>query len=234
MKEHSMSRADTPFNQAHAQTYAAGPPRLVPGFDGLQRMMSMLLAETVPTRGEVLVLGAGGGLELNTLAGDHPNWTFDGVDPSGDMLDAAKHTAGRHLDRIRLHQGYVETAPEGPFDAAVCLFTFHFIARAQRLPTLLHLRRRLNSGAPLVLAHISMPEQTRSTWIARHVAYAQTDPSKVEQARHALATRLTILAPEEEEAMMQEAGFSEVSLFYAALGFRGWITYAGQSGPRSE
>ncbi|RYE53695.1 MAG: methyltransferase, partial [Hyphomicrobiales bacterium] len=39
--------------------------------------------------------------------------------------------------------------------------------------------------------------------------------------------RLTILPPEEEEAMLREAGFTDISLFYSAFSFRGWVAYAG-------
>ena len=53
-----------------------------------------------------------------------------------------------------------------------------------------------------------------------------TDPARLENSRHAIATRLTILTPQEEEAMLTEAGFSNVSLFYAGLSFRGWLSYA--------
>ena len=35
-----------------------------------------------------------------------------------------------------------------------------------------------------------------------------------------------ILAPEHDEAILCEAGFSNVSLFYAAFSFRGWVAYA--------
>lgn len=42
--------------------YAEGPSRQVPGFHALQQMSALLLAETVPPDGQVLVLGAGGGL----------------------------------------------------------------------------------------------------------------------------------------------------------------------------
>ena len=52
------------FDQ-HAAGYGAGPPRQVPGFASLHRMVTMLLAERVPANGRVLVLGAGGGLELD-------------------------------------------------------------------------------------------------------------------------------------------------------------------------
>lgn len=220
---------DTPFSGTAASSYASGPPRLVPGFASLHRMMSMLLAERAPTDARVLVLGAGGGLELKALADDHPGWTFDGIDPSADMLRLAEQIVGPHLGRVALKEGYIGDAPAGPFDAATCLLTLHFVPRDQRLPTLQELRRRLKPGAPFVVAHISFPqaEPERSLWIARHVAFANTDPANVERAREAIGTRLTILAPEEEEAMLHEAGFVDVSLFYAGLSFRGWVAYAG-------
>jgi tRNA (cmo5U34)-methyltransferase len=188
----------------------------------------MLLAERVPSHGRVLVLGAGGGLELKALADDHPGWTFDGVDPSVDMLRIAEQIAGPHIARIRLHQGYIDAAPEGPFDGALSLLTFHFIPRDQRLATLRELHRRLTPGGPFVVAHISLPqaEPERSIWINRHVAFGGTDPASVERARQAIATRLSILSPEEDEAMLGEAGFSDVGLFYAGLSFRGWVGYA--------
>jgi tRNA (cmo5U34)-methyltransferase len=189
------------------------------------------LAERVPSTGRVLVLGAGGGLELRAFAEAHAGWTFDGVDPSGDMVELARRTVGEHGDRIAFHQAYVDGAPEGPFDGATCLLTFHFIPHDQRLETLKQLRRRLKPGAPLILAHISFPqtEPERSLWVARHVAYSAADgadPALLESARQAIGTRLSILAPEEEDAMMRGAGFADVSLFYAGLSFKGWVAYA--------
>ena len=215
------------FGAGHASTYAAGTPRKVPGFDGLHAMTSQLLAERVPENGKILVLGAGGGLELKSLADTHPGWSFDGVDPSSDMLAAARETIGAHAARVHLYEGYIEDAPDGPFDGAVCLLTFHFIGRENRLETLGHIRRRLVPGAPFVLAHISFAqtEPERSQWIARHIAFGGGDPHS-QAAQTAIATKLTILAPEQEEAMLAEAGFTDIALFYAGLSFRGWVCYA--------
>jgi tRNA (cmo5U34)-methyltransferase len=219
----------SPFNGQHAASYAEGPPRQVPGFAGLHRMMALLLAERTPPDGRVLVLGAGGGLELKALAEAQPGWVFDGVDPSTAMLELAEQMVGPHRERVRLHEGYIESAPDGPFDAATCILTLHFVPREQRLETLRQIRRRLKPGAPFVVAHISFSqaEPERSLWIARHVAFGGTDPAHAESARQAIGSRLSILAPEEEEAMLEEAGFGSVSLFYAGLSFRGWVAYAG-------
>ena len=220
------------FNEHAAASYIEGPPRQVPGYAGLLRMTTLLLAERMPDAGRVLVLGAGGGLELRAFADAHPQWSFDGVDPSAPMLRLAAQTLGSHAQRARLHEGYIQAAPEGPFDAATCILTMHFVPREQRLDTLQQLRRRLKPGAPFVLAHISFPqtEPERSLWIARHVAFGSPDgvpAAQLESARQAIGTRLSLLAPEEEEELLRQAGFFDVSLFYAAFSFRGWVAYAG-------
>lgn len=220
-----------PFDAQAARHYAEGPPRQVPGFAGLHRMMNLLLVETLPSDAHILVLGAGGGLELKAMADFRAGWRFSGVDPSADMLGLARQITAEHAARIDLTEGYIDAAPEGPFDAATSLLTFHFIPRDQRLETLRQIRRRLKPGAPFILAHISFPqtEPERSTWIARHVAYGQADdvdPAVSAKAREAVGTRLTILAPEEEEAMVREAGFAGITPFYAAFSFRGWVAYA--------
>lgn len=219
------------FDAQAAAGYAERPKRQVPGLEGLHVMTSMLLGERVPVDGRVLVLGAGGGLELKALAEAHAGWRFDGVDPSADMLALAGQVIGPLAPRIALHEGYVDDAPDGPFDGAVSLLTFHFIAREQRLETLRQLRRRLRPGAPLVLAHISFAqdEPARSQWIARHAGFAQgvtASGAQLDTALQTMGTKLTILAPEEEEAMLEEAGFGDVSLFYAGMSFRGWVAYS--------
>ena len=129
--------------------YADSPPRIVPGFESMQRMTALLLAERVPADGRVLVIGAGGGLELKTFAQHYPGWTFVGVDPSAAMLQLARQTLGSLAPRVTLHQGYTANAPEGPFDGATCLLTLHFLHLEERRRTLAEIHRRLKPGAPL-------------------------------------------------------------------------------------
>ena len=41
-----------------------------------------------------------------------------------------------------------------------------------------------------------------------------------------MAEKLTILPPQAEEDLLRQAGFGDVTLFYAALAFRGWVATA--------
>ncbi|MGA7437068.1 MAG: class I SAM-dependent methyltransferase [Luteibacter sp.] len=215
--------------------YAQGPVRQVPGFHGMQQMVSLLLAEAVPSEGHVLVLGAGGGLELKVFAEGHPGWSFTGVDPSSEMLGLAATTLGALGSRVDLCEGYVETAPEGPFDGATCLLTLHFLTAEERLHTLRELRRRLKPGAPLVVAHHSfaLGDGEKERWLGRYAAFAVASgvPAKdAANAASAISSRLPLLSPEEDVALMREAGFVDVELFFAGFTFRGWVAYAPKAG----
>lgn len=227
-----MSKATDAFADPQAVArYAEGPPRIVPGFADLQRMAMLLLAERAPQEARVLVVGAGGGLELKLFAENQRNWRFDGVDPSAEMLKLAESTLGPLISHVHLHHGYIDVAPEGPFDAAACLLTLHFVPREERSRLIREIQRRLKPGAPLVVAHLSFPqsEHERSLWLSRYVSFAVAsgvDPDKAANARTAIDAQLPILAPEQDEAILRDGGFTNVSLFYAGFAFRGWVGYA--------
>lgn len=211
--------------------YAEGPARQVPGFADLQRMVALLLAERLGEDAHLLVLGAGGGLELEALAAFRPGWRFTGADPSAEMLAAAATRIAPHAPRVALHHGYIDSAPAGPFDGATCLLTLHFVPREARVPTLSALRARLKPGAPLVVAHHSFPQapEQKALWLARYAAFAAASGVAEDKAREAarrIGADLPILSPEADEASLRDAGFADVGLFHAGFTFRGWVATA--------
>lgn len=219
-----MSERADPFSDPRAVAhYAEGAMRNVPGYQAMQRMTTLLLAERVPEVARVLILGAGGGLELKVFAEAHPSWAFDGVDPSAAMLELAQQNLGPMASRAAFHQGYIGDAPVGPFDAATCLLTLHFMTIEERRHSVAEIHRRLEPGAPFAVAHFSIPQgDERAVWLSRFAAYAGIDRGQVAM----IDSHLTILPPEQDEAMLREGGFSNVSLFYVGLTFRGWVAYA--------
>ncbi|WP_370677320.1 class I SAM-dependent methyltransferase [Pleomorphomonas sp. PLEO] len=210
--------------------YAEETPYKVPGLADLHRMAMLLLAEHASQDAEILVLGAGGGLELKVFAEAQPDWRLLGVDPSAEMLDLARRIVGGFAPRVSLQQGYIDDAPDGPFGGATCLLTLHFLEAEERLHVLKALRRRLKPGAPLVVAHHSCPiGGDLLSWLTRSVAFADRAPADFEKASASAATmmaRLPILSSDEDEALFYRAGFSEVTLFYAGFSFRGWVGFA--------
>jgi tRNA (cmo5U34)-methyltransferase len=211
--------------------YTEGPRRFVPGFADLHRMTHILLAERAAPDARVLVLGAGGGLELKALAEAEPGWHFVGVDPAEAMLKLAEQALGPLMARVQLQQGYIDDAPDGPFDAATCLLTLHFLEAGERCRTAKEIHRRLKPGAPFVAAHSSFPQagDARMQWLSRYAAYAiasGADPDQANNARTAVDANLSLLNPEHDAQVLRDAGFRDVELFYAAFTWRGWIGYA--------
>lgn len=219
------------FNDQNAVThYIGGVIKKVPGLQALHRMSELLLAEVVPEDGHVLVLGAGGGLELKAFAEARPGWRLVGVDPSAPMLRLAEETLGALTSHVELIEGYIDAAPETAFDGAVCLLTLHFLTPDERLRTLREIRRRLKPGAPLVVAHHSFDksDEGKARWLRRYAAFASTagmPDSSAGATIAAMSERLPVLAPDVEVELLEQAGFEGIELFYAAFTFRGWVAY---------
>lgn len=203
----------------------------VPGLLDMQRMARLLLEERVPADGTVLVLGAGGGMELRAFTEAQPGWHFRAVDPSAPMLDMARQRLGPLASRVAFTEGYIDDAPEELFDGAACLLTLHFLPAGQRLHTLKAMRRRLKPGAPLVVAHHSYPQDDaqKGRWLQRFAAFSASSGIALDVAHtvDSMARLLPALSPEQDVALLHEAGFGTVELFYAAFSFRGWVAYAG-------
>lgn len=194
--------------------YASNLSRNVPGVEVLHRLTDQILAETVPSAGRILVVGAGGGAEMTYLADRHEGWRFDGVDPSAPMLQLARETMGSRATRATLCEGYVDQAPMGPFDAATCILTLHFLPYDERVRTLYEIRRRLRPGASLLTFHHSVPSgPLRLTWLERATRYAvgDGDPAEIASRATGLAAHLPILTPEEDEAALAQAGFRDIA-----------------------
>jgi tRNA (cmo5U34)-methyltransferase len=219
-------------NPGVVDAYADRVAQNVPAYRDIHRMASVLIDEHAPPDARVLVLGAGGGLETKAFAAAHPGWTFDAVDPSAAMLDLATKTLGPSASRVRMHRGYVDDAPPGPFDAATSLLTLHFLPHDERRRTVAEVRRRLAPGAPLVVMHLSFPQRDdaeRELWMGRHCAIlvaSGIDPADAEKARTTVAAEVPVLTPEQDRAILREAGFTDVTEFFSAFTFRGWVGYA--------
>lgn len=193
-------------------------------------MAMLLLAECAPRTEDILVYGAGSGLELMAFANAQPDWWLCGIDPSAEMLDLARKTLGPLQECVDLLQGYFADAPFGPFDGATCLLTLHFLTREERLEVLQEIRCCLRPGARLVVAHHSFSSgDDPKPWMMRSILFADRnahDREKASASAEIMVERLPLLSSDDEQALLDQAGFSDVALFYAAFSFRGWIATA--------
>jgi tRNA (cmo5U34)-methyltransferase len=184
---------------------------------------------------ELLVVGAGGGAEIERFLPENPDWRLTGVDPSRDMLAVAQAKVERLGlgDRVTLIQGTVETLPtEARFDAATCLFVLHFLPDEEKLALLRGIAARLRPDEPLLVAAGVRPEDTGlgEDFIGAWQQYGELVGMPAErmaamiQQLSSQMTRPGTTSAEGYVSVLREAGFPRVACFFSALGgIGGWI-----------
>jgi len=224
------------MSEQHNPRTAEYRGRYAPGYEAMLRMTAQMLAEFAPRDGTILVLGAGGGLEIEALSKAFAEWRFLAVDPDRTMLDAARERTGAcgAQSRVLWVDGVISDAPRDVVcHGATCLLTLHFVPDdGAKLDTLHEVRERLHPGAPLVLVDFSVDRTAADfeRWLRRYYLFglnsgldAESMGDAVERIR---SGELHMISPQRTQALLLEAGFSDPQLFYVAFGWRGWITYA--------
>ena len=211
--------------------------KALPGADALYRLLVAHIEAALPQGGNLLVVGAGGGREIEALGSSSIRYEMTGVDPSEDMLAITQWYAEQAgaSNRVQLLQGELPdvSAPPGGFDAATSMLVMHFLPDREgdggKAAYLAAIRERLRKGA--ILLHADVSFEGRAT-------FERVKPTFLQHARLAglgedLASAgpktiegLPIIGPERTVELLTSAGFASVELFYAALWYRAWVAYA--------
>jgi len=126
---------------------------------------------------------------------------------------------------MRIDALLIDDAPDGPYDGAACLLTLHFLPEAERRRTVTQMAKRLKRGAPLVVMHHSFPPVETDKWLSRYSAFTNAkgaSPIGLQQIGM-MKRKLPVLSPKEDEAVLRDAGFEDIDMFYAAFTFKGWV-----------
>jgi tRNA (cmo5U34)-methyltransferase len=189
-----------------------------------------LILKDVPVRARVLCVGVGTGAEILSLSKAYPEWTFVGVDPSTGMLDVCRGRLKEAsvLDRCDLIHGYVGDAPAGEnFDVALSILVAHFIKREERLHFYRAMNSRLRKNGILINTEISFdldsPEfpSMLKNWEAIQALMGAT-PESLANLSVQLREMLTVVSPQETEALLKNSGIPVPVQFFQAFMISGW------------
>jgi len=207
---------------------------IIPGINSLYASFYAIFEESLCAEANILVAGAGGGREIETLAGSPNKYTLLGVDPSHDMLEVARtYIPSDAGERVQLVQGYVEDLPmDRVFDGATSVLVMHFLPDdGSKKRYLEAIRARLVEGAHFIHVDVSIESDLEaislSPVLTRHGAMAGlpdhvlTGPAAFACAMRA-ADKRCIVDPERNRALLEEAGFEVISPFFRSLWFTGW------------
>jgi tRNA (cmo5U34)-methyltransferase len=216
-----------------AADYAERARWFIPGYDASHALAAVLLRDRMGDEGRILVVGAGGGVELSLLARECAGWKFVGVDPSPDMLAVAKRQVeeARAASRVMLVEGYIDDVQDRGFDAATAFLALHFVPDdGRRLRTLEAIHARLNPGAPFLMIDgcldKSSPQFGDDMRIYAAFARRAGAPADLVEAAVKAQDSVFPLPPVREEALLAQAGFRGARVFYAGMWVMGWIASA--------
>jgi tRNA (cmo5U34)-methyltransferase len=223
------------FDEERARNYERSIRTAGLGYDLLHDLTAALLCSVLGERAHLLVVGAGGGEEIVRLGDRHPGWRFSGVDSSPPMLAIARKrvTAAGLADRVTLLAGHVADLPSDElFAAATLLLVMHFLPDdGAKLALLRETARRLQPGAPLVLADLhgdltsGAGQRLSAAWRERQRTHGMSTDDITEMFRQ-LTAHVYFVPTTRINALLREAGFGDITPFFQALLFGGWIARA--------
>jgi tRNA (cmo5U34)-methyltransferase len=217
----------------NAKRYSKGSPaNFLPGMSVMHELTMQLMEESMGSEGSALLLGAGGGLELDAFAKAKPTWKFTAVDPSPQMLEVAKEKLDYAKDRITWAISYIADAPMETYDSATCLLTLHLIPDdGTKLSVLKDIKSRLKEGGRFIIVDncFDRKDKTFDTKMARFINQARTKdiPEDIlEMVQKDVTEKTESISEHREVELLEEAGFKNIDLFFASLSWRGWVAEA--------
>lgn len=231
MKEENIVAVTKSDGGIPAEDYQKNSRKFIPGYDGLYSLAEVLLAEDLPEKAEILIVGAGGGKEVVQFGKAFPNANFTGVDPAEKPLEAARKLVEnvKLESRVRLHPGSINDLDDKLYDAATALLVMHFLPDdGAKLDFLKDVHRRLKPGAKLILADGCYDKSSADfDWLLKafisHAKLNGAPPEILAQTLKFIGESSQSVSETRELELLAEAEFGDIRKFYQGLWFNGWI-----------
>ena len=202
------------------------------GYDLLFTLTQCFLQALRQPQLNLLVVGAGGGQEIECFLPGNPGWRIIGVDPSQDMLALARAKAARLnvADRVTLVQGTVDDLPAtASYDVATCLYVLHFLPEDGKLALLRGIASRIRPDAPVLIVSGTMPTAggLRDDFLGAWQQYGELMGMPAEQMATTIAqvlARQDTTTEADYVRLLRAAGFTRVAPYFSVIGgLTGWI-----------
>jgi tRNA (cmo5U34)-methyltransferase len=218
------------FDSEIANEYETRIKKSVPGYDDFFDMAASFLLNELPENGDILVVGAGGGKEIEHFSDANRNWKFTGIDPSAEMTAIANEKIKRNKFNATMHHGYIENLKTDTlYDAATLILVLHFInTDKEKLAILKNISSRLKKGALFIIAAVCKekdPDEDLYFQKSREMFMTRKglDPEENEERKKKFADFVHPITEDKTEKLLAEAGFGGIKGFYRGLSFSGWV-----------
>ncbi|MEM6755115.1 MAG: class I SAM-dependent methyltransferase [Cyanobacteria bacterium P01_C01_bin.38] len=204
----------------------------LPGYDAMHQMTLACLEAKLPNEANLLVVGAGTGMELVRFGKGNSKWQFLGVDPSENMLAIAKDKIQQHglSEQVKLFQGYTNDLPDTSiYDAATSILVMHFIPDdGRKLAFLESISQRMKSSSTFILVDIFGEKGTDDfkdmiSLMKKFWEEAGISEAKTAEILETMEKGVYPISEARVLELLQQAGFGKVIRFYTGLWVGGWM-----------
>jgi tRNA (cmo5U34)-methyltransferase len=204
----------------------------LPGYEVMHNMALSVLKANIREKANLLIVGAGSGMELVKFAQGNSQWQMLGVDPSSNMLSIAQNKIEEYglSERIKLFTGYTHALDTTSlYDAATCILVMHFLSDdGSKLALLQNIAQRLKSSGTFILVDIFGEKGTQEfeRMISIIKVYWEQMGITPEKRMEGLETIKKGVFPIPEirvVELLQQAGFGNILRFYTGLWVGGWV-----------
>ncbi|QAX28420.1 class I SAM-dependent methyltransferase [Leisingera sp. NJS204] len=205
--------------------------RSIPGLDAMYRLVPALVTNHADDALSILVVGAGGGREIEALGDCNAVGRITAIDPSARNLDTARVTAACSgaSSEVRFIVGTVRDLQSGEaFDLVTSLLVMHHLHDdGAKLEYLKSLRDRLAPGGRLIHADVCFGDfEDFDRLIPIYLAYADivgvcSDATRLELSA---IPQLPIISGRRTRALFVEAGLTEPVEVFRSLWYRCWTS----------
>jgi tRNA (cmo5U34)-methyltransferase len=233
-----MAKSTHNWNDKKIDTYEQSIAKKIPSYHLLFELLSTVYSVMIPEskQKEILVVGAGGGQDIVTLATKDGTLRFTGVDPSVEMLKLAESRFQKEQikNAIELIHGTIEDLSSNKyFDAATCMLVLHFLKEKEDKKALLKcIYQQLKPGTPLFLSVIHSLDNKENTAIfmqawKNHMLQQGIPVEEWNQFERAIGTEFHLITEDELILLMAECGFIQIVRFFNSLLVSGYVAIKG-------
>lgn len=205
--------------------------RIIPGLDALYGAVHASIIGHGSDAPHVLVVGAGGGREIEEFARCDAIGRVTAIDPSARDLNIARDVAGAFEapPEMRFFVGTVDDLPAGEtFDVATSLLVMHHLRDdGSKLAYLKSIRDRLTPGGLLIHADICFDHRDDlARLIPTYLAHARLVSASEDATQLELdaVPRLPVVSGARIRRLFVEANLAEPFEVFRALWYRCWIS----------
>lgn len=219
---------DFAFNERVAEVFDDMLSRSIPHYRSVIDGMAQLLAALLPTGATIYDLGCSTGTTLLELCRCLPakQFCYIGIDNAQAMLDKArmKSVMFKKSNLLTFRQGDITTSPLPDAAGILCNYTMQFLRPVTRQAFVSRLYANLPPGGVLLLSekNIAHASKLNRAFISAYHEFKRGQGySELEIAakREALENVLVPFSLEENIAMLRQAGFKEIEVFFKWFNF---------------